>query len=92
VFNIERGHAYQEIEKHIMELKNLNYPVFSIDRDHKYSEIQANIQDLKSLSGKQYSQMNLMIHVFRCSKLKTNIFKNYRKNEPYVWYLNKLII
>jgi hypothetical protein len=61
VFDIERGHAYQEIEKHIMELKNLNYPVLSIERDHKYSEIQANIQDLKTLSGKPFSQVNLMM-------------------------------
>ena len=66
MYSIERDHAYQQIEKHVMELKNLNYPVFSIDRDHKFSQIQANIQDLKTLAGKTVYQFTILLKLKKC--------------------------
>ena len=54
IYDIPREHRFSEIQKNLVEIKNLRGPVYDIDHMNSFYEVEKLVHDLKSLTGPVY--------------------------------------
>ena len=55
IYDIPREHKFNEIQKNLVEIKNLRGPVYDIDHMNSFYEVEKLVHDLKSLTGPVYN-------------------------------------
>ena len=55
VFNVDRDHKFDIVQKNLDDLKTLAGPVYKVEHDHNFKYIETMLNDLKSLNGPIYA-------------------------------------